>query len=67
MLAIRLLAKGRMEKPLTAKEVTPAAGSNRRKFLLFMLKSKSIGVWRLVEKQKGGKMGLEQTLRDLDA
>jgi hypothetical protein len=32
-----------MEKPLTAKELTPAAGNRRRKFLLFMPKSKSTG------------------------
>jgi hypothetical protein len=33
---MRLLAKGRMENPFTAMEVTPAAGNIFRKLLLFI-------------------------------
>jgi hypothetical protein len=51
-----------MEKPFTAKELTPAAGRRRRKFLLFMLKSKSIGDYRLLFEQKNGKLGRMQML-----
>jgi hypothetical protein len=36
ILAILLLAKGRMAWPLTTKDDTPAAGNILRKFLLFI-------------------------------